>query len=181
MFNFVPQNAQIPSVTFTKAELAYILAILTPELSPIDKSSMLEMVELRFYLNRIKDRVDRAISDGTLQSALMKMTEEKGAKESPTSRVQVSSIPTMKDLRTQFPTLTEEEIRDVIEKAKAEKQIELEKSNDKENLDRSPSPFIVQPAQKKKPWGVAAPPSSRDNKDSFKENSQNFAKLLGSF
>ena len=176
MFNIAPDNALIPTLTFTKAELAYVLAFLTGELSPLDNYSRIEMVEIRHYLNQIKDTVARAAADGTLGRAVS-LSEGEGHKDIPPPP-KAAPMPSMSELRAQFPTLSDDEIREVLSKAQNDRRREDETRRGKETPPPPAPSFIAKPNA----YEILKPPpkplSKREEKD--RENSVKFAEMLGS-
>ena len=82
MFSFVPVDSVIPSLIFTKAELVYALTQLLDNIPNTDNSTRIEMVELRHYLNLIKDRVLLALADGTIRRGTM-LSGEKQVEDTP--------------------------------------------------------------------------------------------------
>lgn len=149
----------IPSLLFTKAELVYIVTQLTAELPANDNSTQLEMVELRHYCNLIKEQIGSLAKKGLLEAPQPEKTDSPAA---PRSR-----LPSMEELRSSFPSLTEAEIREIIERNKAE-----QKEQTKKNEPPPPPQFIRKPPPEQNP-----PLSPKAQKD--KENSEQFASLLG--
>ena len=143
----------IPSLLFTKAELVYIVTQLTAELPANDNSTQLEMVELRHYCNLIKEQIDSLAKKGLLEAPQPEKTDSPAAPQ--------SRLPSMEELRSSFPSLTEAEIREIIERTKAEQK------------EPPPPPqFIRKPPPEQNP-----PLTPKAQKD--KENSEQFASLLG--
>lgn len=170
MFSFCPTNCQIPSLTFTKAELVYALSVLTAEIPPTDNGTLLEMVELRYYLTKIKDKVAHAVADGTIGRA-MALPEGEGHEDTP-PKPKASPMPSMDELRVKFPTLTDEEITEVLERAKKERG----KKADESHLPPT-SAFVAKPKVEEKPKTHIRPLSKQEEKN--RENSRKFATMLG--
>ena len=176
MFSFCPTNYQIPTLTFTKAELVYALSVLMADISPTDNSTRLEMVEVRYYLNKIKDRVEQAAADGTLERAMRLSDERKG--EDTTPRLKAAPMPSMAELRERFPNLTEDEIKEVFNRVREERQRDEEKQKERE----APTPistFIAEPPKEETaPQPTPKPMTIQEEKN--RENSRKFANMLGS-
>ena len=174
MFAHCPVDTVIPSLTFTKAELVYVLGILLKDVDAIDNSTQIEMVEVRHYMNQIKDRVNMAIADGTVKRVLAH-SETKAMDDAPT-KPQEPVAPSMAELRQKFPNLTEEEIRDILERARAEQRKKAEE--ERKNAPPPPPSFIAKPeeAEEGKPIDkpVLTPQAKKD-----RENSKKFAQMLG--
>lgn len=177
MFTLCPTNYQIPTLTFTKAELVYALSVLTAEIPPTDNSTLLEMVELRYYLTKIKDRVAQAVADGTIGRA-MALPGGGGHDDTPPTP-KAAPMPSMDELRAKFPTLTDEEIAEVLNKAREEREKEEKERKTKEPpLPPVPS-FIAKPKEDDKPKPPPKPLTKQEEKN--RENSKKFAKMLGQF
>lgn len=174
MFNFSTSDDIIPTLTFTKAELVYAVAILLADLSPTDNSTRVEMVEIRHYMNQIKDRVAQAIADGTI-GAVLSRQNEKAVIDTP-SKTQEATPPSMAELRQRFPSLSEEEIKEILSKAKAERQ----KEADEKKKDAPPPPsFIAKPDESEK-WKPSEGKPLTPEDEKRRENSRKFAQMLGS-
>ena len=187
----------IPSLHFTKAELAYVLAVLTPSVSPTDDFTKMDMLEIRHYINLIKDKVAMSISDGSLKKALAALVPPVKAdlqivataasgngKEAPSQEGVENGdsteerFPTMDELKKKFPSLTVAEIREIVGKVKAERERKelaamLEKTEER-NATPPPPSFIVQP-KSLNGYGYASPERLAQDK----ANSQRFASMLG--
>ena len=164
MFNFCSSDTVIPSLTFTKAELVYAMTILMADIPPTDHSTRIEMVELRHYLNQIKDKVALAAVDGTLRGG-MAASEAKGVEVSPQDEKN-APMPSMSELRAQFPTLTDVEFNEVVSKARKERMKEEDRK--RASLPAPPHPSFVAKGNVTT-MGVSE----------SKKNSQRFAQLLG--
>ena len=70
MFNYSSSETVIPTLSFTKAELIYAVSVLLEEIPDTDNSTRIEMVEVRHYLNQIKDKVSMALTDGAIGRAM---------------------------------------------------------------------------------------------------------------
>lgn len=177
MFAYCPSETIIPSLTFTKAELIYAITVLMPEISPTDNSTRIEMVELRHYLNLIKDKVDLALADGTI-GRLLANTSEKSDKDT-VPKPQEPTMPSMAELRRQFPSLSEDEIKEVIENAKSERK----KLEEEERMSKPPSPpsFIAKDHIVTEDEMLSSTvPTLTDKQEQDRENSRKFASMLGS-
>ena len=177
MFIYSSDETVIPSLTFTKAELAYALFILLKDIPITNTSTKLEMVEIRHYLNQIKDKVLLASYDGELKKAMEEeissSTKEELPHEEPTP-----AIPSMVELKEQFPTLSETEIEEILSSIQKEK--EQGKDSKKTHMPPSPS-FLLkqQPSVSDSPSSSLqqlAPPLT-GHKDDIKK----FESMLGSF
>lgn len=174
MFAYSSSETVIPSLVFTKAELVYALMFLMNEIPDTDNSTRIEMVELRHYLTQIKDRVSQALTDGTIRRG-MTCSEGKPVEDNRKAQKPPEG-PSMADLRRQFPSLTEEEIAEVLDKARAEQRKRQEE--DRKNAPPPPPSFIAKPEEEKpkepfvKP--VLTPKEKRD-----RENSRKFMQMLG--
>ena len=152
----------LPSLVFTKAELAYILTRLTGDIDANDNETGLEMVELRHYCTLIGDEIAAAAKKGELGIG--------GARPEQEAEKPKPAAVDMGALRRQFPTLSDEEIAEIVTKARTEKETP-------KPLPEPPS-FIAErtddgrggsPAK-----GNAVPMSKKD-----KENARKFSGLLG--
>ena len=176
MFNSCPTNFQIPSLTFTKAELVYALSVLMGDISPTDNETVIEMVELRFYLNKIKERIALAASNGTLRRAMPHSSKKEGeCIPSEPEAAEAPSLPSMSELREQFPSLTDEEITEILANAREEREKE-EAERKKNEPPPAPEPpsFVVKKALPKE-----NPKTPEEEKR--RENAKRFAELLGTF
>ena len=174
MFSYSSQETVIPSLVFTKAELVYAITQLLNDIPNTDNSTRIEMVELRHYLNLIKDKVLFALADGTIKRDTM-LEEEKQEEDTPKVEKRLEG-PSMADLKRQFPTLTEEEIREVLDRARAEQRKKAEE--ERKNAPPPPPSFIANPeeVEEGKPIDkpVLTPQAKKD-----RENSKKFAQMLG--
>lgn len=184
MFPLGTTTPTLPSLTFTKAELVYALAVLMADIPANDNQTRLELVEIRHYLNQIKDKVQQAVSDGTLERA-MPIPGDGAGKDTPPNP-KPAPMPSMSELRAKFPTLSEKEIREVLENAKKERL--NESSSKKEPIDdASPPPyssFIAKPKPKATATDSAqspkfSPPPLSKSEEKQRENSRKFAEMLG--
>ena len=174
MFSYSDSTEVLPSLTFTRAELVFALTRLVNGIGDNDNSTRIEMVELRHYLNLVKEDVDRASRSGEL--SLSNHLPDKG-NTSNTPDAESKKAPSMDELKRQFPSLTEAEIMSVIEKAREDTAKEEEKKR-KENGDVKPPPsFIAKSEVEINPQPVNSVLSEKDKKD--KENSKKFAGMLG--
>lgn len=177
MFTYASSDTIIPSLTFTKAELVYAITVLMPDIPLNDNQTKLELVELRYFLNKIKDRVAIAASDGSLERAMVLSNEEMHKDILP--KTKAAPMPSMSELQAKFPTLTAEEIQETIEKAN-------EDSRKEEELREIPSPLPPKPSFISKPKEEneeSTPPKKPMTKEEERkrENSRKFAKMLGQF
>lgn len=177
MFAYASSDTVIPSLTFTKAELVYAVAVLMADLSPLDNSTKIEMVEVRHYLNQIKGKVAQALSDGTIGRAMANPDALPDKDTVP--KPKEPRMPSMDELRRQFPNLSEEEIKEVLAKAKAERA----KNEEEERKSQKPplpsfvaKPHVVTEAEM---LAATAPPLTEKQKQD-RENSRKFASMLGS-
>ena len=176
MFAHCPTDAVIPSLTFTKAELVYVLSVLLPGVADTDNSTMIELVEVRHYLNQIQDRVAIALADGTIGRAMAHCTE-KPIEDTPKPG-KPPEVPSLADLKRQFPTLSEDEIREVLDKAREEQKRKAEEERKK--APPAPPSFIAKPIQREPKENVpnhVLTPQEKKNR----ETSRKFAQMLGSF
>lgn len=172
MFNYCTSDTIIPSLTFTKAELVYALAVLTADIPPNDNETKLELVELRFYLNKIKDQIAQAVSDGTLEKFLAPPC---GTKDVSQSTKNDSPLPSLDELRHQFPNLSDEEIQEILEKVTKEKMADLVKNKESPN-SRPPSFIKSNPPITSSKVGIHQVYGEDKKKIA---NSRRFASLLG--
>lgn len=175
MFPYSSSETVIPTLTFTKAELVYAIAKLLQGVPDTDNSTRIEMVELRHYLNQIKDRVLLALEDGTIGRAMVHSHQE--SKEDAINQEKRPEPPSMAVLKGQFPNLSEDEIKEVLEKAKSE-QMKMSEGK-REQAPPPPPSFIANNIQEEiqKPV-VPLPLSPKEKKD--RENSRKFAQMLSS-
>ena len=182
MFAYSSDTSVIPSLSFSKAELAYALFVLMKDIPLSNTSTGIELVEVRHYLNQIGDKVLLSTHDGTLKQAVaesigigagVKDEESDNKKSKP-------YVPTMEELKRQFPNLSESEISDILESAKQEQRKKDEEEREKNTPPPVPS-FRVKP----KPDGTGSPVPEATQKPSVSEDdideSERFARLLGSF
>lgn len=178
MFSYSSSDAVIPSLVFTKAELAYALSVLTAEIAPDDNSTGIEMVELRHYLNLIKDRVAIAASDGSLRSAVGPLPKKEAAAGNDDGKP--FPAPSMVDLRREFPHLSDREIMEVLEGVRKSNGKEEERKEQREEAPTlPPMPSFVAKPKGKAPMAAVNPPTKEE--ESNAENSEKFARMLGSF
>lgn len=176
MFAHCPTDAVIPSLTFTKAELVYVLSTLLTEVADTDNSTRIELVEIRHYLNQIQDRVALALSDGTIGRAMAHCSEEPiGETQNPERQPEV---PSLADLKRRFPTLSEDEIREVLDKAREEQKRKAE--DERKNAPPAPPSFIAGPMKVEQTEPTMQPILTPQEKKNM-ENSKKFAQMLGAF
>ena len=176
MFNYSSSDAVIPSLVFTKAELVYAISVLTANISPDDNSTGIEMVEIRHYLNLIKDRVALAASDGTLRKVVVATADETG--NDTKSGGGIALAPSMDELRLMFPHLSNDEIREVLSNVADEREEAEEKKINVSTYRLPPSPsFIARQGEMEKPETMTAPMTKKQMTD--KENSRKFCNMLG--
>ena len=176
MFAHCPTDAVIPSLTFTKAELVYVLSTLLTDVADTDNSTRIALVEVRHYLNQIQDRVSLALSDGTIGRAMVHFSEKpigdtKKQEKQP-------ELPSMADLKRRFPTLSEDEIREVLDKAREEQKRKEEE--ERKNAPPPPPSFIAKPIKEEQKEPIMQPILTPQEKKNM-ENSKKFAQLLGAF
>ena len=176
MFSFSPSNYQIPTLTFTKAELVYVLSVLTAEIPPTDNTTKLEMVEIRYYLNKIKGTVAQAVADGTLGQAMR--LPDKGEGEDTTPKPKAAPMPSMAELRGQFPNLTEDEITEVFKKVKEERMRESAKAA--QETSPPPAPSFIAKQQQEDEIFAPSPKPLTEQEEQDRKNSKKFAAMLGS-
>lgn len=163
MFSFTTSETIIPTLKFTKAELLYVATHMMQEVDIKDQESVIDMVEARYYLNRIRSEVSQAIYKGVLEGGV---EVHKGNKKTP----QKPHLPSVSELSKQFPYLTEKEILEIISAAETQDTpqngVEIE----------TPLPQIVKEDiyEEEPQTGAAYEKKQRD-----KENSTKFATLLG--
>ena len=172
MFNYSSSDSVIPSLVFTKAELVYAVAFLLSELSPADNETRIEMVELRHYLTQIRDKVMQASFDGTLKGVLAASGAETGKDAPPTPKT--APAPSLDELRLKFPSLTDEEIQDVLSKVADERKREDDKK--KNNMPPPPS-FVARPKAIEQHDSPQNPMTKKQMED--RANSRKFATMLG--
>ena len=174
MFAYSSSETVIPSLVFTKAELVYALTQLLDNIPNTDNSTRIEMVELRHYLNLIKDNVLLALADGTIRRGTT-LSGEKHVEDTPKVEKRPEG-PSIADLKRQFPNLSEEEIREVLDKAREEQRRKAEE--ERKNAPAPPPSFIAKPeeVEEGKPIDkpVLTPQAKKD-----RENSKKFAQMLG--
>ena len=175
MFSYSSDTSVIPSLTFSKAELLYAALFLLKDISNSDTSTQIEMVEMRHYLNQIKDKVLLAAYNGSLNDIGIETPPE--PKTPPEAKK--TAIPPMSELKAKFPTLSEEEIREIFEKA----QKEREKEEAKKMAEKKPEPpppqsFVITDSSRVGFSANNSQPTKPTNQKE-KENSQKFASLLG--
>ena len=176
MFSYSSDETVIPSLSFTKAELVYLLFVLMRDVPFTNNSAQIELVEARHYLNQIKERVILATHNDELKSAIADAIGIKTDKDRGTVKSS-DKIPDVKDLKSRFQTLTEEEILEIITSSQEEakdlppKQPQLiSRYTSSEPQEQSES------SQNDEKRSVYTPSSGTD-----KETSKKFASLLGAF
>jgi hypothetical protein len=130
MFNIFPTDSVTPTLMFTKAELVYIVTVILADLKPTDDHTKIEMVELRHYINQIRDKVVMAAHSGELKNPSTDAPQKK--KEDKPSK-----LPSVKELKEKFPNLTEVEIAEIIVNAKAEMESKHSDVSSEEDDDGS--------------------------------------------
>lgn len=179
MFAYSSHEEIIPSLVFTKAELIYVVSVLLNSIEDTDNKTRIELVEIRHYLNQIRDRITSALYDGTISKALFhndgNNTPNLHEKE---LQVGKDSVPSMKELKEKFPNLSEYEIKEIIDKVREEKKNKDEEYRTKKDSLSSPPSFIAKPMQvresKDLPMSHLSPKEEKDI-----TNSRKFAQLLG--
>lgn len=175
MFAYSSDTSVIPSLSFSKAELLYATLFLLKDISNSDTSTQIEMVEMRHYLNQIKDKVLLAAYNGSLNDIGIETPRE------PTKATEAkkTAIPPMSELKARFPTLSEDEIREIFEKAQKDRdKEEAKKMAEKKPEPHPPPSFVITDSNRN---GFSSPPNPKDNptKPDGKQNSQKFASMLG--
>ena len=117
MFSFVPADSVIPSLLFTKAELVYAVSVVLADLKDTDDHTKIEMVEMRHFLNQIKDKVVMAAHNGELKAPSFHCGQF--GKDEPR---QERKPPSISELKVQFPTLSEQEIKEIIDKSQSKEE-----------------------------------------------------------
>lgn len=182
MFTYSSSDTVIPTLTFSKAELVYLLKFLINNIPNSNTSTQIEMVEVRHYLNQIKERVLKAAYDGELKDIVsaspQTQTQTLNNAQSPSppqKREQVPSLPSLKELKEKFPTLTEDEIKGILKETQHEREMQKakEEAEAKSQIPKPPS-FIAREDDS----GSPSNPISDYNKEQ-RENSQKFASMLG--
>lgn len=181
MFPFPESDTTVPSLVFTKAELIYALLVLTPDISPEDNATKIEMVELRHYLNLIKDRIAKAISDGTLRQA-MATSSPRAIDNDAVRPSDATPKPTIDELRRRFPMLTQGEIEEIISNARGDRsgsEAEVHSGGDSQKEAVQSSFVVKSPSQKGSTSATlpSRPLSDKSRRDM--ENARKFASLLG--
>lgn len=174
MFNYTTSETVIPTLAFTKAELVYLLKVILKEIPDTDNYNKIEMVEVRHYMNQIKDRVSLALADGTIGWATAHR-EEKPEECTPKAEKPPEG-PSMADLKRQFPNLSEDEIKEVLQRAKEERRKEEEKK--KKDAPPLPPPMFVKKPIEDTEEGVMQPITSIKAQID-KEETKKFFQLLG--
>lgn len=117
MFSFVPIDSVIPSLLFTKAELVYAVSVVLADLKDTDDHTKIEMVEMRHFLNQIKDKVVMAAHNGELKAPSFPCGHFGKDEPRPERR-----LPSISELKSQFPTLSEQEIEEILAKSKSNEE-----------------------------------------------------------
>ena len=177
MFTYSSSEAVIPSLTFTKAELLYAISCLLKDIPDNDNSTKIEMVEVRHYLNLNQGEVSKALSEGTISRPLEHSEDKKV--ESTDTETEAATMPSMGDLKRQFPNLSEEEIKEIIEKARIERESHKEEKEIKSPTLPQPPSFVAKPIEESENPIMKQKLSPKELKDI--ENSKKFASMLGSF
>ena len=167
----------IPSLHFTKAELAYFISVLTPSVSVTDDFTLFDLVEVRHYLNLVKDKIAMSISDGTLKKAMSGIETKKGGTDKQEQQDEEpqkkEAFPSMAELRQKFPSLTEAEIMEVIGKVKADKEKkELETMLSKSTEPEPPKPSFLAKNRESNSF------TTNETTIQSRENSRRFASML---
>lgn len=174
MFSYSSMPEVLPSLTFTKAELVYALTRLLKDVDNNDNSTKIELVELRHYLNLIKDDISSAAIRREL--SLGKQSPTPTAPPTVVKEEPKKPIPSMAELKKQFPSLAEDEIKSII--ANVRREAEKERRQQEEHLPPPPPPnFIAASEDDLTPLNDKAIATPHDDKD--RENAQKFASLLG--
>lgn len=167
----------IPSLTFTKAELAYVLFILLKDIPLTNTSSKIELVEARHYLNQIGEKVLLSTHDGTLRQAIVDAPGTLPRTEKP-QPLKSQDEPSLEELKAQFPSLSESEIQEILASAKSDR---IRKEEEKPVPEEPPLPYLIdshsaEPSQSNEKRSVRMGDEEQD-----KETSKRFASLLGAF
>ena len=169
MFSYSNNIEVLPTLTFTRAELVYALTHLLSNINDNDNSTRLEMVELRHYLNLVRNEVEAAARKRELSLGSIPCQRPDNGKDGMKGRQ-----PDMAELKKKFPSLTEEEIRAVI--AKARQEAEKEEADKRKDAPPPPPSFIAKSEVMldSRPKAILTPKEEKD-----RENSREFANLLG--
>ena len=173
--------SNFPSVSFTKAELAYAIFILMDDIPITNNSTKMELLELRHYLNQIKEYVALSTHDGTLikaaKTALQGFGEQIPYNE-PTEP-EKPLLPSLTALKSQFPTLTEDEIQEIISKNREEQEKEVKEKESKmppplpKGLIKKPFAHLVDKRLDPVEQIVSTPEKQEES------NTKKFATMLG--
>jgi hypothetical protein len=189
MYEYSDKSNQLSSLTFTKAELTYLLFVLMKDVPITNTSTSIEMIELRHYLNQIHKEITHSTFNGELYKAVVESfnaTSTKPIKNTATipssktdTNTRTHSLPSLEALKQQFPTLSEQEIQEVLENARKEQQKKAEEEQ-KKNPTFSPPPikFLTAIGETESAHNVQVQGTSV-NLNPSTENSQRFASLLG--
>ena len=186
MFEYSTSDTVIPTLSFTKAELAYAIFVLMKDLSVTDTTTKIEMVEVRHYLNQIGDKVLMSTHDGSLKNSISESIGLETKKEDGNLKEEKNKMPSIEELKKQFPTLSEEEIKEVLNTVRIEQQIAAKEGEKKDDIPEKSSFF----AKPKIPHEGSEMVSHETNEngptaamtvDRDKETSEKFARLLGAF
>ena len=186
MTTYSSSETVIPSLSFTKAELAYLLFVLMKDIPFTNTSNKIELVEVRHYLNQIGEKVLLSTHDGSLKEAIREaIAEPKQEAEEKKMAVEQPPTPNIQDLKAQFPTLSEEEIKEILASAKEERKKKEAEQAQKNALPPRPSFLVKQqdgnstPSTPSQSHETASLSPSKADRD--KETSKKFATLLGAF
>ena len=184
MFAYSSSETIIPSLTFTKAELAYTLFVLLKDIPFTNNSDKIELVEVRHFINQIKNKVLLSTHDGSLRNAIADSVgmEVSDVNEEPNKEKEETkaSLPSIKELKEKFPTLSEEEIRDILERERIEQKKKREAEKPKQEPNPPKTSFIVKEEDMiSSTESNEKSPTIARNSDVDKETSFKFANLLG--
>lgn len=178
MFPLIDNGETPPSLVFTKAELLYFIHFILPSSDAKEYNSKIDMVEVKHYLNQLKDPIALALSDGSLERAVSHSSPPPD--KSTPKHQEAPKTPSIADLKAQFPNLSEEEIKDILH---TERPAQEHSRNQPSNTPPPPPPpsFAPKPiAPIKLPHSEPrAPINPQQERD--RENSVQFASMLGAF
>lgn len=188
MFAYSSDTEILPSLTFTKAELVYAAFVLLDDIPITNNSTEIELVEMRHYLNLIRDKVTLSTYDGSLRKAVEDFckTHEEKAQDKEEEPVDIPSAPSMEELKKQFPNLTEAEIAEVLAAELSDRRRRKAEEDAKKKDEEPTKPsFIAKPIVA--PWGNQKDTPETSEKPSTspymskrdRENAEKFVELLG--
>lgn len=178
MFPLTDNGETPPSLVFTKAELLYFFHFVLPSIKDEAYNSQIDMVEVKHYLSQLKDNISLALADGSLERAVSHSSPPPD--KSTPKQEEAPKPPSIADLKAQFPNLSEEEIKDILNTERTAQALSQKQPSTPPPPPPPPSFSPKQITPIKLPHSEPIVPITPQQKKD-RENSIQFASMLGAF